>query len=395
MPLVDTILGTTAQASYLWRLRIAAGLVLLLALPLAAQRPPAPVRVPVGIPLGFPQHRPELPWPTGLRKKEAVTGHIAALDKDQILIRSLDYGDVLFWVDQRTVVRVDKFLLTLEDLRVGDPVAVRLKKIKGRGPYAKLILPHPDVRARKLRGETASPELPPAGGHGGIIPPQSSTPPPAATAAGEAASAETAADTAEEFPPLPSGASGVVGTVVAVTADSLELRDREDQLQKVVLTAITLIKRAGSGAMLRVVKPGDRVAIVGDQLDTGEWIGREVLVQAARHGGSQVPGLTPAESAQAQGQPGRAEEVSLDGLARLSGVILALDATPGNEQIRLRTEKGEQVVLLTGATTVRRMGTRSSLVALKVGDEVRVVGDLLGGGLIVARQLIVTKLASR
>ena len=348
---------------YPWWQRIAVGLVL--ALPLAAQQT-------------------ELPWPTGLRKKEALTGHIAAIDKDQILVRSLDYGEVLFWVDQRTVVRVDKFRLTLEDLRVGDPVAVRLKKIKKRGPYAKEILPHPDVRERKLHGETEAPELPTAGGHGGFIPPEGPTlpqgAPPVTGATGEPASA----DPAPPFPTLPVGAPGVVGSVVTVAADSLDVRDTEDQPQKVLLTGITLIKHAGSDTILRAVEPGDRVAIVGDRLDTGEWIAREVLVQRSK---------TP-ETAQPEGRPAReAEEVSPGGVARLSGVIVALDVTPGNEQIRLRTEKGERRVLLTGGTAVRRMGTRNTLASLKVGDQVRVVGDVLQGGLVVAREVIVTKLA--
>ena len=346
---------------YPWWQRIAVGLVVVLALPLAAQQT-------------------ELPWPTGLRKKEALTGHIGAIDKDQILVRSLDYGDVLFWVDQRTVVRVDKFRLALEDLRVGDPVAVRLKKIKKRGPYAKEILPHPDVRERKLRGETEAPDLPPAGGHGGLIPPESSGLPPTAIATGRPASA----DAAPEFPTLPVGASGMVGSVVTVTADSLEVRDTEDQPQKVLLTAITLIKRAGSDTILRTVEPGDRVAIVGDRMDSGEWIAREVLVQR-----SKTPG-----TAQLEGQAAReAEEVSPGGVARLSGVIVGLDATPGNEQIRLRTAKGERRVLLTGGTAVRRMGTRNTLASLKVGDQVSVVGDVLQGGLVVAREVTVTKLA--
>ena len=348
-----------------WWQRIAVGLILVLALPLVAEQT-------------------ELPWPTGLRKKEALTGHIAAIDKDQMLVRSLDFGDVLFWVDQRTVVRVDKFRLTLEDLRVSDPVAVRLKKIKKRGPYAKEILPHPDVRERKLRGETEAPELPTVGGHGGFIPPEGSTLPPGAPPVTGVAGEPGSADSAPPFPTLPAGALGVVGSVVAVAADSLEVRDTEDQPQKVLLTGITLIKRAGSDTILRAVEPGDRVAIVGDRLETGEWIAREVLVQRSK---------TP-ETAQLEGRPAReAEEVFQGGVARLSGVIVALDATPGNEQIRLRTEKGERRVLLTGGTAVRRMGTRSSLIALKVGDEVSVEGDVLQNGLMVAREVTVTKLA--
>ena len=345
--------------------QITVGVVLLLALPLTAQQR-------------------ELPWPTGLGKREALTGHIGAIDKDQMLVRSLDYGEVLFWVDQRTVVRVDKFRLALEDLRVGDPVAVRLKKIKGRGPYAKEILPHPDVRERKLRGETDPPELPVAGGHGGFIPPQDSALPPA-TPPGTGATGEPAsADARLEFPTLPEGASGVVGTVVTAAADLLEVRDTKNQPQKILLTGITLIKRAGSDSILRSVESGDRVAIVGDRMDSGEWIAREVLVQRSK----------TSESAQLEGQPAsKAEEVSPDGVARLSGVIIALDTTPGSEQIRLRTEEGERRILLTGGTAIRRMGTRSNLASLKVGDTVRVVGDVLEGSLVVAREVTVTKLA--
>ena len=350
--------------------RIAVGLVLLLALPLAAQQR-------------------ELPWPTGLGKREALTGHIGAIDKDQMLVRSLDYGEVLFWVDQRTVVRVDKFRLALEDLRVGDPVAVRLKKVKGRGPYAKEILPHPDVRERKLRGETDPPELPVAGGHGGFIPPQDSALPPAVppgTGATGATGGPASADARPEFPTLPDGASGVVGTVVTAAVDLLELRDTKNQPQKILLTGITLIKRAGSDSILRSVESGDRVAIVGDRMDSGEWIAREVLVRRSR---------TP-DSAQLEGRSAsKGEEDSPDGVARLSGVIIALDATPGNEQIRLRTEKGESRILLTGGTAIRRMGTRSNLASLKVGDTVRVVGDVLEGSLVVAREVTVTKLAGR
>ena len=348
-----------------WWQRIAVGIVLVLALPLTAQQR-------------------ELPWPTGLGKKEALTGHIGAIDKDQMLVRSLDYGEVLFWVDQRTVVRVDKFLLTLKDLRVGDPVAVRLKKIKGRGPYAKEILPHPDVRERKLSGEAGPSELPVAGGHGGFIPPQDSALPPATPPGTGATRGPASADARPEFPTLPEGASGVVGTVVTAAADLLEVRDTKGQPQKVLLTGITLIKRAGSDSILRSVESGDRVAIVGDRMDSGEWIAREVLVQRS----------TTPESTQLEGRPAsKGEEVSPGGPARLSGVIIALDTTPGNEQIRLRTEKGERRVLLTGGTAIRRMGTRSNLASLKVGDTVRVVGDVLEGSLMVAREVTVTKLA--
>jgi len=357
---------------------------LVVALPLVAQRvprrPPLPVDVPTGIPM--PRPGPELPWPGGLGKKEALTGHIAAIDKDQMLVRSLDYGEALFWVDERTVVRVDNYRLSLTDLRVGDPVAVRLKNIKGRGPYATEILPHPDVRARKERGESPPPAPAPSSSHGTYIPPDTpARPTPEATPAAAASS-----EPADDFPALPPGATGVVGTVTTAVGESLELRDAKNQPAKVLITGITRIKRAGTDSVLPAVQPGDRVAVAGDRLDSGEWIAREIWVQSARstaQGARPVPG---------QAERRRAEETepaSRDGLARFSGVIASL----GKEEVRIRTATGERTVIITGVTEVRRMGVRTNFAALKSGDEVRVVGDLLEGGVVLARELTVTKLA--
>lgn len=368
-----------------WRIFLALLLVLAVTVPAVAQRvprrPPLPVDFPPGIPL--PRPGPELPWPSGLSKKEALTGHLAAIDKDQMMVRSLDYGEVLFWVDERTVVRVDKFQLSLADLRVGDPVAVRLKNIKGRGPYATEIFPHPDVRARKERGEPGEPEQQAsADRHGAFVPPDTPAPQLPAAAAAPEASVE-----AGDFPSLPAGASGVVGIVANVSGESLELRDARNQTQKVLVTGITLIKRADSGAVLSAVQPGDRVAVTGDRLDSGEWIAREILVQSPRSKGQSL--ATGGASSAEQRLAGETEALSPDGLVRFSGVIASL----GNEEIRVRTPKGERTVMITGVTEVRRMGIRGSFAALKPGDEVRVVGDLLDGGVVLARELTVTKLA--
>lgn len=351
------------------------------------QRPPLPG---LGMPPGAGA---SLPWPQGLGRNEALTGHIAAIDKDQLMVRSPDLGEVLFWVDGKTVVRVEKFRLSLQDLRIGDPVAVRLKKVKGRGPYAVEILPHPDVKTRKLAGEQApkpaSPE-PAVATDTAIVPIET---PDAAGAAANAAAPAGAAATVD-FPSLPAGTRGIVGTITAASGETIEVRDQQDRPQKVILTGVTLIKRAGSDAILPEVKTGDKVAVAGDRMDSGEWIAREVLVAqppaaqaeaATAPAGAQAPAGTKPGTAAAPAPP----EVSPDGLARFSGLIVAI----GDEEIHVKTARGERTVLVTGITEVRRMGVRRDFSALRQGDQVDVVGDVLEGSIISAREVTVTKLA--
>ena len=355
-----------------------------LTLPLAAQRRPSTTqRVPVETPPGWPQQRADagLPWPAGLGRNETITGHIAAIDKDQIMVKSLDHGEVLFWVDERTVVRVDKFRLALSDLRTGDPVAVRLKNIKGRGPYASEILPHPDVRTRKERGET---------GPAPSASPQPAMAPDAVSEVAVAAPLPARAPEPEPEPPLPSlpaGAKGVAGTVIAATEDTIELRDANNQAQKVLVTGVTRIRAAGSETVLQAVNPGDGVAVVGDRLDDGQWIAREILVN--RRAATVPAAVTASAPAAPSTRRAPSPEVSPDGLVRFSGAIASL----GNEEIRVRTASGERTVLVTGITEVRRMGVRGTFASLKVGDQVSVVGDPLEGGLISAREVTVTRLA--
>lgn len=370
------------------RLRMFPALALLLAIWLFGAAAPAQIQTPPG----WPQSRVDagLPWPQGLGRKEAITGHIAGIDKDQIMVKSLDYGDVLFWVDDKTVVRVEKFQLSVKDLRVGDPVAVKLKKIKGRGPYAVEILPHPDVKARKLKGEEPKKQEAEATAHA-VAPADSGYSPGLATAQSTApASAALAASPAEpEFPSLPTGVNGLVGTVASASNDSVEIRDRSDRTQKVLVTGVTLIKRAGTEAVLPSVKPGDRVAVAGDKLDSGEWIAREILVAVAP--GSE-PAAASASEFEAAPRPARApgaREVGPDGLARFSGKITSI----GNGEIRVQTPRGERVVLVTGITDVQRMGMRRDFGALRQDDQVDVVGDVLEGGVVSAREVTVTKLA--
>lgn len=330
-----------------------------------------------------------LPWPQGLGRRETITGHIGAIDKDQIMVRSPDIGEVLFWVDDKTVVRVEKFRLALSDLRVGDPVAVKLKKIKGRGPYATEILPHPDVKTRKEKGEERpKPAAAPISTDSAIIP----ATPAGSAAAAAAAEPATRPPAPPPFPSLPAGVKGVIGTVASASGDSMELRDQQGQTQKVLLTGVTLIKRAGTEDTLPSVKTGERVAVAGDLMDSGEWIAREVYVAASASSEQPVvlteTGSTGQRAPAAPASPAGVT-VSPDGLARFSGLIVSV----GNGEIHVRTPSGERTVLVSGITNVKRMGMRRDFAALKQGDQVDVVGDVLEGGSISAREVTVTKLA--
>lgn len=367
----------------MWRRLSLSFLFALIALSPAAeaQRRRDQTRVPVETPPGIPQQRMDsgIPWPVGLGKKEALTGVIKAIDRDQMLVHSLDLGDVLFWVDGATIVRVDKFRLDLKDLRKGDAVAVRMKNIKGRGPLATEILPHPDVRTRKERGEPEPAPTPQpvsvasTGGHGAIVP---------TAAESTEAAAAPAAPPEPEFPALPPGSQGVVGTVEAASDNELELRDQAGKTEKVLVTGVTLYKRAGSDSVVNGVKKGDRVAVAGDRLDDGQWIARQILVALP----PEEEAMVAPSGAGAARSPG---DVSPDGLSRFSGVI----TSTGDGEIRVKTSRGERVVLVTGITEVRRMGTRAAAGHLRVGDEVDVTGDPLDGGLVSAREVTVTRLA--
>lgn len=310
----------------------------------------------------YPEAGAGLPWPAGLGKKEVLTGHIAAMDRDQVMVKSLDVGEVLFWVDERTVVRVDKFKLALADLRAGDPVAVKLKKIKDRGPYAAEILAHPDVRLRKMRGDTPAPAAAaaaPVSTHGAIEVPSTAS-----------AAAETPPAPEEPtFPELPRGAAGVVGTVTTATNEELEVAGRDNQKYKVLVTGLTLMKPSRPSA-------GDRVAVLGDRLEGGEWLASEVRVQSSK---------PKTQSAPVAG----GVETTKDGYAKLTGTLVGITA----DEVKVRTATGERNILVTGGTEIRRMGTRVTIVSLRPGDEVSITGDSLEGGIIVARELTVTKLA--
>ncbi len=324
----------------------------------AQERVPQRTRVPG---MSYPEAGAGLPWPAGLGKKDVLTGHIAAIDRDQMMVRSLDLGEILFWIDERTEVRVDKFKLALVDLRIGDPVAVRLKKVKDRGPYAAEILAHPDVRQRKMRGDAAPPPAAAeASMHGAIE----------VAPAGAAAAPAVAEPEEPAFPELPAGAAGVVGTVTTATNEELEVTGRDNQKHKVLVTSLTLMKPARPS-------PGDRIAVTGDRLDGGEWIANQIVVQSSK---------LKVQSSAAAGDI----EKTKDGFATLTGTLVGITA----DEVNVRTARGERSILITGGTEIRRMGTRVTPVSLRAGDEVSITGDALEGGIMVAREITVTKLAS-
>ncbi len=329
----------------------------LLILPLLqAQRPPV-IRPPE-----VPAVGSGIPTPPWLGRGKKLSGHILGIDPDRMLVRSFEYGNVLFFVDEKTIVRVDKYRLALSDLREGDPVAVNLKEIKGKGPYAVEILTHPDVRRRKEHGgvekeKTQEEEKPSAAPESPVIrDPQSEI-------------------RNLEVPALPRGEHGVTGTVTEVRGDEVTVRDSRGTDHKVMVTGVTRVVRAGSDQVLEGVRAGDRVAVIGDTLETGLLIARDVLV--SRSGSATGAPV-------AAGQAGKSEPLS----GEFMGTIVALNA----ESIRVRTPDGrERVVLVTGITTVRRWGVEVPFGALRKGDQVAVSGDVLEGGTTIAREVNVTK----
>ena len=92
----------------------------------------------------LPQSGAGMPVPAWLGRGKTITGHIGGIDPDRIMVRTLDVGNVLCFVDDKTKIHVDKYPLAFADLREGDAVAVKIKEIKGKGPYATEIMPHPD-----------------------------------------------------------------------------------------------------------------------------------------------------------------------------------------------------------------------------------------------------------
>ena len=253
-------------------MRYLCGLVILSTVLACAQLQPPPIM--------RPPRQPDtgMPVPSWLGRGKTVTGHLEGVDPERMLMKSLDYGTVLFAVDEKTYVHVDKYRLALSDLRAGDAVAVKLKEVKGKGPYALEIMAHPEVRRRKEHPEQEDkPVATP-------IPGQSEeaerAPTAAAPAAIPAARVQPAASSITlPIPALPSGQRGVTGTVTEVSGEQAKVQLPNGRIQEVLVTTVTRIARAARrDDVLDAIRVGDKVAVIGDTLDTGLLVAREILV---------------------------------------------------------------------------------------------------------------------
>jgi Cu/Ag efflux protein CusF len=332
-------------------------------------------------PIMRPPRQPDMgmPVPEWLGRGKTVTGHLEGVDPDRMLMKSLDYGTVLFAVDEKTNVHVDKFRLALSDLRAGDAVAVKLKEIKGKGPYALEIMAHPDVRRRKEHpgDEDKAVATPIPGAVEAERAPAAATAP----AAVSAARVQPAADSITlPIPALPSGQRGVTGTVTEVKGEQAKVQLPGGRVQEVLVTTVTRIVRAsGRDDVLDEIHVGDKVAVIGDTVDSGLLVAREILVNRLVE-----PTTAPAAAAPAAAPAARAENLS----SEFTGTIASIDG----DTMKVRTASGKvRDVLVTPVATIKRWNADVPFSVLRVGDEVSVKGDVLDDGLTIAREVIVTK----
>ena len=337
-------------------------------------------------------------------KERTITGHIGSIDTGKMMVRSLESGNVLFTVDEKTKIHVDKTPLTIADLKEDDPVAVRLKDTKNKGPYALEIMAHPDVLARK-RG--ATPEAPPSATPLPTSPPVEKTessgpavkvanaPAPSAPASGNAAP-QRGASSPSTMPSLPRGQSGITGTIVALKNDEATVQMSGGQQRTVLITSVTKIHQAGStDKLLDEVRVGDMVAVIGDSLDTGLYVAREILVSRVAAGETPAIAATPqAETPHAT--PDTAVTVKSDPDTKsLTGTFTGIIETTASDSLQVRTADGRlRTVVVTPLTVIKKWNADTPLGGLRKGDEIKVVGDLLDDGGTLARELTVTKAAS-
>ena len=335
-----------------------------------------------------------LPVPSWLRGTKTITGHIGGIDPGKILVNTLDdTGSVLFTVDEKTKVHVEKELLALADLQEGDPVAVKLKEIKGKGPYAVEIMPHPDVLRRKQAG--GAKEGPPKATPLPVSPlpaePEAEKPVVAAAPARPSTRATAAAATAAAplgVPELPRGVKGIQGTIVAMNSDEAQLEMASGEKRKVLVTSVTRIVRAGTrDELMEDVRVGDRVAVMGDSLDSGLYIAREILVNRARDAQPRQAAAQTAGPAPISPPPIRAEALKGD----FTGVVESVE----NEILRLKTPEGRvRPVITTPITKIKKWNADITVLSIRKGDELKVTGDVLEDGSTLAREITVTKPAS-
>ncbi len=321
-----------------------------------------------------------MPVPEWLGRGKTVTGHVEGIDPDRILLRTLGYGNVLFFVDDKTIVRVDKVRLTLTDLKEGDAVAAKLKEIKGKGPYATEIMAHPEVRRRKERGgKEESAVATPIEGTLPVVKdePVRAEPAPAPTAPARVVDLP--------IPELPANQKGVTGAITEVKGEQAKVQLSSGRVQDVLVTSVTRVARANNvDQVLPELRTGDKVAVIGDTLDSGLLVAREILVNRAVEAEAEAP--------ERPERPGAAPVKSEALSGEFSGTITAIEG----ETLRVRTAAGkEREVLVTPVATVKRWGNDVPFGAVRQGDQVTVTGDVLDTGLTVARSVIVTKPVGR
>jgi hypothetical protein len=344
------------------------------------------------------------PW---MRGRKTITGHIGGIDPGKIMVRTMDEGpggvaNVLFTVDDKTKVHIDKTTLTLADLKEDDAVMVELKQLKDKSWYATEIVPHPDVLARKQRGGTPDaapsatelPASPPVEKAEAAGPPVKlgSAPAPVASAPQRSASPSVA------IPALPRGQSGITGTIVALKGDEATLAMPGGQKRTVLVTSVTKIVQAGTtDKLLDEVRVGDAVAVMGDSLDTGLYVAREILVNRVPAG--EAPAL-PVETAAPKEPPRPAADSAVavksdPDTKSLTGTFTGIIESTAADSVQVRTADGRlRNVLATPLTVVKKWNADTPFAGLRKGDEIKVVGDLLDDGSTLARELTVTKAAS-
>ena len=208
-------------------------------------------------------------WPSWLRGTKTITGYVAGIDPGKLLVRTLDGRQrPLQDGHAQTKVHVEKTVMSLDDLKDGDPIAVRLKEVKGQGPYAVEIMPHPDVLRRKEKGPDAPPvatELPPT--PLGPEPTDADKGTPTLKRAAAAAPAPTQADRSFAVPILPRGQSGITGTIVALNGDDAQLETTNGEKRAVLVTSVTRIVKNGTrDELMERIQVGDRVRHHGRSL---------------------------------------------------------------------------------------------------------------------------------
>ncbi len=346
----------------------------------------------------FPGQQPGVggtgfPVPSWLKGSRTVTGYVGNLEADRILVRTLDQGNVLCHIDDKTKVHVDKTPMSIKDLREGDAIAVKIKDVKNVGPYAQEIMPHPDVLYRKEHGDKADPPreatplpetpLPPVQRETRMtMPPTAPTKDAQQQQSSRAASSSATAPLT--IPTLPRGQRGIQGTIVSLNESSGEatLQMEGGEKRTVLVTSVTRIVKAGTrDEILQEVRVGDRVAVMGDSLDSGVYVAREVLVNRSAESAASAQ---PQEAAPKK--PAKAEKS-----APLSGNFTGIVDSVAVDSLKVQADGVSRIVIVTPITIIKKYNSDTPLAGLRKGDELKITGDVLDSGETMAREITVTK----